>query len=62
MKLVRPRAKIDPSYSQMRFYNINYLATLDLIMTWHRIYKERDETSFIWMKPVQLIFNVLKTV
>jgi hypothetical protein len=45
-----------------KFYYINYLVTLDLIIMWHCIYEERDETSFMEIKPVQLIFYVLKTM
>jgi hypothetical protein len=52
--------------SQWRFYkgfhNINYFIISDLIMICYCIYKERDETSFMRMKLVQLISKVLKMV
>jgi hypothetical protein len=54
--------KVIPSGYFMRFHSINYLVTSNLIMSCHWIYKERDETNFIGMKPIQLIFNVLETV
>jgi hypothetical protein len=44
------------------YYDINYPVTSDLIMTWYCIYEERNKTSFMGMKLVQLISNVLKTV
>jgi hypothetical protein len=34
------------------FYDINYLITSDLMVTYHCIYKEIDATNFIEMKPV----------
>jgi hypothetical protein len=30
------------------------------MMTYHYIYKESDKINFMRLKPVQLIFNVLK--
>jgi hypothetical protein len=32
------------------------------MMTCHCIYEEMDETSFMGIKPVQLVSNVLETV
>jgi hypothetical protein len=43
----------------MGFHNINYIVVSDLIMIWHCIYKERDEISFMRIKSVHLIFNIL---
>jgi hypothetical protein len=39
----------------MKVHVINYLIISDLIMTCHYIYEERDETSFIEIKLIQLI-------
>jgi hypothetical protein len=42
------------------YCNIKYLIILDLMMTWYRIYKKKDEISFMKMKSIQLVFNVLE--
>jgi hypothetical protein len=42
------------------FYDINYFTTSDLIIICHCIYEERDEISFMGMKFLQLISNVMK--
>jgi hypothetical protein len=44
------------------FYDINYLIMSYLMITCHCIYEEIDATSYMRIKLVQLIFNILKTV
>jgi hypothetical protein len=48
--------------SQWKFYDINYLNILNLVIIWHCIYKKRDKTSFMVIKLVQLISNILKII
>jgi hypothetical protein len=46
----------------MWFYDINYPTTLYFDNDMTQIYEERGETSFIGMKSLQLVSNVLETV